>query len=442
MNLESCPSYPSSSSTSQPPQLKVVTGRRTWKNLKGKNEAVWPPYIEAILIEASGLTYIIALEKYRPGASASTKLLGRFPKRNRFISDYIYKTTGKRRNPKQVGSRIQQLRDTCDDPHIQQLLSRTRYLQSGGSDTSSEVHRSPVSSEYSHSVPASPSDYHIRDNSSLELITLPDSYTHRYSPPLPSPHSQSSLDDTPSPSLVSDSIQPELDIPRTHFEYTASHYSPTTTSTSNGSTHWPVQSSGNCSAISADGITQSYSIPTTIYQTSPTSPSTKTVSSGSRVLNTFDCVSSSCSQPRPPLHPLIPHNNFNSYRRSSNYVYSNDEARLPVDRSDRFSPAIASFSSVDELAHRVPRMWNNSDASFDSAQQYPRIWGSIQTQHLIDPLLGQSTAWGAENYVPAPSRSSLSSALLPSTPVLQPIAVQAYHPQDPRQLHLTYPGYL
>ena len=33
--------------------------------------------------------------------------------RNRFISDYIYKITGKSRTPKQVGSRLQQLRCIC-----------------------------------------------------------------------------------------------------------------------------------------------------------------------------------------------------------------------------------------------------------------------------------------------------------------------------------------
>lgn len=33
--------------------------------------------------------------------------------RNRFISDYIFELTGKLRTPKQVGSRLQQLRDTC-----------------------------------------------------------------------------------------------------------------------------------------------------------------------------------------------------------------------------------------------------------------------------------------------------------------------------------------
>ncbi|TFL04995.1 hypothetical protein BDV98DRAFT_500818, partial [Pterulicium gracile] len=57
------------------------------------------------------------LEYYQPGPSAASKLLGRFPKRNRFISDHIFNTTGKRRTPKQVGSRIQQLRDTCENAH-------------------------------------------------------------------------------------------------------------------------------------------------------------------------------------------------------------------------------------------------------------------------------------------------------------------------------------
>ena len=34
--------------------------------------------------------------------------------RNKFISDYIFQMTGKRRTPKQVGSRLQQLRDTTE----------------------------------------------------------------------------------------------------------------------------------------------------------------------------------------------------------------------------------------------------------------------------------------------------------------------------------------
>ncbi|KAF9499623.1 hypothetical protein BDN71DRAFT_1502958 [Pleurotus eryngii] len=97
----------------------AATGRKTWKALKGKSEAVWPAFIEASLIEA--------LERYRPEESAGTMLVGRFPRRNRFISDYIFKATGKRRTPKQVGSRLQQLRETSRDPHIVELLQKRDF---------------------------------------------------------------------------------------------------------------------------------------------------------------------------------------------------------------------------------------------------------------------------------------------------------------------------
>ena len=100
----------------------IVSGRKSWKTLKGKGEAVWPPYLEAALIEGPSHPYsfrrppthpLSALDKYRPETSRSTRSLSRFPNRNRFISDYIYHVTGKRRTAKQVGSRLQQLRDTC-----------------------------------------------------------------------------------------------------------------------------------------------------------------------------------------------------------------------------------------------------------------------------------------------------------------------------------------
>ena len=54
------------------------------------------------------------LEKYQPVESRTTRAFGRFPMRNKFISDYIFNKTGKRRTPKQVGSRLQQLRDTTE----------------------------------------------------------------------------------------------------------------------------------------------------------------------------------------------------------------------------------------------------------------------------------------------------------------------------------------
>ncbi|EMD32904.1 hypothetical protein CERSUDRAFT_118346 [Gelatoporia subvermispora B] len=93
----------------------IVTGRKCWKTMKGKGEVVWPPYLEAALVEG--------LEKYQPVESRTSRAPGRFPMRNKFISDYIYNTTGKRRTPKQVGSRLQQLRDTTEGKRILQLLS-------------------------------------------------------------------------------------------------------------------------------------------------------------------------------------------------------------------------------------------------------------------------------------------------------------------------------
>ena len=72
-----------------------------------------------------------------PQDTRETRILGRFPMRNRFISEYIYKKTGKRRTAKQVGSRIQQLRDTCGSKQgkglviliVNHLLSEPLVLQ-------------------------------------------------------------------------------------------------------------------------------------------------------------------------------------------------------------------------------------------------------------------------------------------------------------------------
>ncbi|CAK5273524.1 unnamed protein product, partial [Mycena citricolor] len=49
--------------------------------------------------------------------------LQRFPRRNQFISAYILSVTGILRTPKQVGSRLQQMKDTCRDPHVLSFLS-------------------------------------------------------------------------------------------------------------------------------------------------------------------------------------------------------------------------------------------------------------------------------------------------------------------------------
>ena len=31
----------------------IVTGRKCWKTIKGKGEVVWPPYLEAALVEGT-----------------------------------------------------------------------------------------------------------------------------------------------------------------------------------------------------------------------------------------------------------------------------------------------------------------------------------------------------------------------------------------------------
>lgn len=48
--------------------------------------------------------------------------------RNRFVSDYIREATGKVRTPKQVGSRLQQLRETCKDSESRYYLIRLLNL--------------------------------------------------------------------------------------------------------------------------------------------------------------------------------------------------------------------------------------------------------------------------------------------------------------------------
>ncbi|KAF8623396.1 hypothetical protein AX17_007434 [Amanita inopinata Kibby_2008] len=125
----------------------IVKSRKSWKAFKD-GEVVWPPELEEALIEG--------LESYIPEDCRETRLLGRFPMRNRFISDYIYRKTGKRRTAKQVGSRLQQLRDTCSGKELLALISpypRPRNPE--------HRRRSSVSSRYSRSE--SPSFRHDVD---------------------------------------------------------------------------------------------------------------------------------------------------------------------------------------------------------------------------------------------------------------------------------------
>ncbi|KAF7300768.1 TEA domain-containing protein [Mycena kentingensis (nom. inval.)] len=112
----------------------VLKVRKSWKTLRG-GETVWPLELEAALLEG--------LESYVPDDSRETRLLGRFPRRNRFISDYIFEKTGKRRSAKQVGSRLQQLRESCGGKKLMHLLSPFRQPYPDSSASSSSVSDGP-----------------------------------------------------------------------------------------------------------------------------------------------------------------------------------------------------------------------------------------------------------------------------------------------------------
>lgn len=143
----------------------VITGRKSWKTLKGKTEAVWPPYLEVALFEG--------LSRYQPSNPRATKSLGRFPNRNRFISEYIMKKTGKHRTPKQVGSRLQQLRDTHQGKQLLQNLSNGNFSFEDAAPGGSNEAASPE--------PAPPYDYQDTPRTVVAIEILPEGVNH-YSP--------------------------------------------------------------------------------------------------------------------------------------------------------------------------------------------------------------------------------------------------------------------
>ncbi|KAJ7590531.1 hypothetical protein C8J56DRAFT_536307 [Mycena floridula] len=136
----------------------IVEGRKSWKSSGG--QVVWPPLLESALLEG--------LESYQPEDSRVTRILGRFPLRNKFISDFIFERTGKRRTARQVGSRLQQLRDTCGGKKLLSLLtpcpkpgvrpSTHSYRRYGRDSSSSRGTSSPTSCPTSPLASPSPSD--------------------------------------------------------------------------------------------------------------------------------------------------------------------------------------------------------------------------------------------------------------------------------------------
>ncbi|KAH6913381.1 hypothetical protein BKA70DRAFT_720760 [Coprinopsis sp. MPI-PUGE-AT-0042] len=167
----------------------AATGRRSWKKLKGKPEAVWPPALEGALIEA--------LEEYRRmEARPSTSKYGvRYPMRNRFVSDYILEKTGKTRTAQQVGSRLQQLWDTCEDSRLSSLLGGF-WQRSNSPALPEETMVIHIQLEYPserHGVLASAPQVHLKPNDMdaprcLHLMPL----SRHWPDPLPPPYPTSS----------------------------------------------------------------------------------------------------------------------------------------------------------------------------------------------------------------------------------------------------------
>ncbi|KIY47254.1 hypothetical protein FISHEDRAFT_74831 [Fistulina hepatica ATCC 64428] len=68
------------------------------------------------------------------------KKLNRFPKWNRFIAEHILYVTGVHRTLKQVGSWLQQLKETCTNSEIQKLLVHSHHT-----DTEPDLSEHPPS---------------------------------------------------------------------------------------------------------------------------------------------------------------------------------------------------------------------------------------------------------------------------------------------------------
>ncbi|KAF8187969.1 hypothetical protein K438DRAFT_1834454 [Mycena galopus ATCC 62051] len=168
LNKNSWPTPQMQSRTTKEVLRSVLRVRKTWKTSRG-GETVWPLDLEAALLEG--------LERYQPDDSRETRMLGRFPRRNRFISDYIFDKTGKRRSPKQVGSRLQQLRESCRSTQLLGLLSPFRKpIYPGASSVSSDsALSSPISPSGGGFFPSSSSSRHTV----IYIDILPEGYMTR-----------------------------------------------------------------------------------------------------------------------------------------------------------------------------------------------------------------------------------------------------------------------
>ncbi|KAJ7843560.1 hypothetical protein B0H14DRAFT_2585699 [Mycena olivaceomarginata] len=97
--------------------LLSLTNRQSFKNNHDGSKPVWPEAIEAALVE--GLTIYYTLH----GKKDFSRKLKKIPYRNRFITEHILTTTNEPRTPRQVASRLQQLRQSTQNDTVRHLIN-------------------------------------------------------------------------------------------------------------------------------------------------------------------------------------------------------------------------------------------------------------------------------------------------------------------------------
>ncbi|KAK7016082.1 hypothetical protein R3P38DRAFT_3569733 [Favolaschia claudopus] len=112
------PSSSTKSQTTQEVLQFILNVRKRWKTSR-IGEAIWPLELESALLDG--------LEKYQPNHSHQSLRLGRFCGRNRFISDYIFNKTGRRRSNKQVATRLGQLKEWSGECQVSLALQLLLY---------------------------------------------------------------------------------------------------------------------------------------------------------------------------------------------------------------------------------------------------------------------------------------------------------------------------
>ncbi|KAK7017802.1 TEA domain-containing protein [Favolaschia claudopus] len=115
----SSPQPSDSSNSGIQESLHPMLEMRKMRRVTERGEAIWPLRLESALVEG--------LHHYQPTVCRETVMLKRYPGRNQFLSNYIFDKTGERRTPKQVASRLQQIREGPLDEEMHNLLFPSPY---------------------------------------------------------------------------------------------------------------------------------------------------------------------------------------------------------------------------------------------------------------------------------------------------------------------------